>query len=58
MQLDPWCIGQARQDNDTAFSVVVRHWEHRSGARVIAVGFSALHLSVAAPPMNAGSRPH
>ncbi|MFJ3921557.1 DUF4253 domain-containing protein [Streptomyces sp. NPDC090022] len=47
-----WC-GPLNYDNDTAkFSAVIRDWEHRFGARVIAVGFSTLHLSVATPPMN------
>ncbi|MEV0091189.1 DUF4253 domain-containing protein [Streptomyces sp. NPDC050738] len=45
--------GPANYDNDTAkFSAVVRAWERRFGARVVAVGFSTLHLSVAAPPMS------
>jgi hypothetical protein len=45
--------GPANYDNDTAkFSAVVRDWEHRFGARVVAVGSSTLHLSVAAPPMS------
>ncbi|PJF01966.1 hypothetical protein CUT44_00715 [Streptomyces carminius] len=45
--------GPCNYDNDTAkFSAVVRDWEHRFGARVVAVGFSTLHLSVAAPPVN------
>ncbi|MFF1839074.1 DUF4253 domain-containing protein [Streptomyces sp. NPDC058231] len=44
--------GPANYDNDTAkFSAVVRDWEHRFGARVVAVGFDTLHLSVAAPPI-------
>ncbi|MFC8537488.1 DUF4253 domain-containing protein [Streptomyces sp. NPDC057249] len=43
--------GPCNYDNDTAkFSAVVHDWEHRFGARVIAVGFSTLHLSVASPP--------
>ncbi|MFI9771898.1 DUF4253 domain-containing protein [Streptomyces sp. NPDC052415] len=43
--------GPANYDNDTAtFSAVVRSWEERFGARVVGVGFSTLHLSVAAPP--------
>ncbi|MFE1234915.1 DUF4253 domain-containing protein [Streptomyces sp. NPDC058745] len=43
--------GPAKYDNDTAkFSAVVGDWENRFGARVVAVGFSTLHLSVAAPP--------
>jgi hypothetical protein len=45
--------GPCNYDNDTAkFSAVVRDWEHRFGARVVAVGFSALHLSVASPPVD------
>ncbi|SBT95490.1 protein of unknown function [Streptomyces sp. DI166] len=45
--------GPCNYDNDTAkFSAVVRDWEHRFGARVVAVGFSTLHLSVVAPPAN------
>ncbi|MER7998115.1 DUF4253 domain-containing protein [Streptomyces sp. NPDC095613] len=45
--------GPCNYDNDTAkFSAVVRGWEHRFGARVVAVGFSTLRLSVAAPPAN------
>ncbi|WP_406100934.1 DUF4253 domain-containing protein [Streptomyces sp. NBC_01003] len=44
--------GPANYDDDTAkFSAVVRDWEYRFGARVVAVGFDTLHLSVAAPPM-------
>ncbi|MCZ2525934.1 DUF4253 domain-containing protein [Streptomyces sp. HB2AG] len=43
--------GPANYENDTAkFSAIVRDWERRFGARVVAVGFSTLHLSVAAPP--------
>ncbi|WP_030018990.1 DUF4253 domain-containing protein [Streptomyces monomycini] len=43
--------GPANYDNDTAkYSAVVRDWERRFGARVVAVGFATLHLSVAAPP--------
>ncbi|MFD8965162.1 DUF4253 domain-containing protein [Streptomyces sp. NPDC059568] len=46
--------GPANYDNDTAkFSAVVRDWERRFGARVVAVGFDTLHLSVVAPPMSA-----
>ncbi|MEW2136549.1 DUF4253 domain-containing protein [Streptomyces sp. NPDC005409] len=46
-----WC-GPLNYDNDTAkFSAVIRDWERRFGVRVVAVGFSTLHLSVAAPPM-------
>ncbi len=45
--------GPANYDNDTAkFSAVVCDWEHRFGARVVAVGFDTLHLSVSEPPMN------
>ncbi|MFD5123998.1 DUF4253 domain-containing protein [Streptomyces sp. NPDC058385] len=45
--------GPCNYDNDTAkFSAVVRDWERRFGARVVAVGFSTLHLSVAVPPTN------
>ncbi|MGA5192872.1 DUF4253 domain-containing protein [Streptomyces exfoliatus] len=45
--------GPCNHENDTAkVSAVVRDWEHRFGARVVAVGFSTLHLSVAAPPAN------
>ncbi|MFF7178392.1 DUF4253 domain-containing protein [Streptomyces sp. NPDC008121] len=45
--------GPCNYDNDTAkFSAVIRDWEHRFGARVVAVGFSTLHLSVAAPPVS------
>lgn len=43
--------GPVNYDNDTAkFSAVVSDWERRFGARVVAVGFGTLHLSVAAPP--------
>ncbi|MDH6133290.1 hypothetical protein P3T37_002685 [Kitasatospora sp. MAA4] len=43
--------GPVNYDNDTAkFSAVVRGWEQRFGARVVAVGPATLHLSVAAPP--------
>ncbi|MFJ8584873.1 DUF4253 domain-containing protein [Streptomyces sp. NPDC093595] len=43
--------GPCNYDTDTGkFSAVVRDWEHRCGARVVAVGFSTLHLGVAAPP--------
>ena len=37
-------------DNPQELSVVLRSWEDRFGARVVAVGFDTLHLSVAAPP--------
>ncbi|MFE7186541.1 DUF4253 domain-containing protein [Streptomyces erythrochromogenes] len=43
--------GPLNYDGDTAtFSAVVRDWEERFGARVVGLGFSTLHLSVAAPP--------
>lgn len=43
--------GPVNYENDTAkFSAVVSDWERRFGARVVAVGFGTLHLSVAAPP--------
>ncbi|MFE5722718.1 DUF4253 domain-containing protein [Streptomyces erythrochromogenes] len=43
--------GPLNYDSDTAtFSAVVRDWEERFGARVVGLGFSTLHLSVAAPP--------
>ncbi|MFH8411002.1 DUF4253 domain-containing protein [Streptomyces sp. NPDC018019] len=43
--------GPVHYDNDTAkFSAVVRDWERRFGARVVALGSAILHLSVAAPP--------
>ncbi|WP_405019950.1 DUF4253 domain-containing protein [Kitasatospora sp. NBC_00070] len=46
--------GPLNYDNDTAkFSAVVRGWEQRFGARVVAVGPATLHLSVAAPPLTA-----
>ncbi|MFE3094240.1 DUF4253 domain-containing protein [Streptomyces sp. NPDC059248] len=35
----------------TAFSAVLDDWERRFGARVVAVGFATLRLSVAAPPV-------
>ncbi|MFE2053900.1 DUF4253 domain-containing protein [Streptomyces sp. NPDC059459] len=41
--------GPCNYDN-AKFSAVVRDWERRFGARVVAVGFSTLHLSVGAPP--------
>ncbi|MFJ8215052.1 DUF4253 domain-containing protein [Streptomyces sp. NPDC096033] len=45
--------GPCNYDDDTAkFSAVIADWEHRFGTRVVAVGFSTLHISVAAPPMN------
>ncbi|WP_353940171.1 DUF4253 domain-containing protein [Streptomyces sp. HUAS MG91] len=45
--------GPANYDNDTAkFSAIVRDWERRFGARVVAVGIDTLHLSIAAPPTN------
>ncbi|MCX5607847.1 MULTISPECIES: DUF4253 domain-containing protein [unclassified Streptomyces] len=45
-----WC-GPANHENDTALiSTVLRSWEDRFGARVVALGFDELHVSVAAPP--------
>ncbi|MEU6841753.1 DUF4253 domain-containing protein [Streptomyces sp. NPDC046716] len=44
-------MGPANYHNDTAvFAAVVRDWEDHFGARVIGVGFSTLHLSIARPP--------
>ncbi len=43
--------GPANYENDTALiSVVLRSWEDRFGARLVALGFDELHLSVALPP--------
>ncbi|MFE1203676.1 DUF4253 domain-containing protein [Streptomyces sp. NPDC058762] len=42
--------GPCNYDATAKFSTVVRDWEHRFGARVVAVGFATLRLSVAAPP--------
>jgi hypothetical protein len=43
--------GPVNHTNDTAeISAVVRDWEDRFGARVVAVGFDTLALSIAAPP--------
>ncbi|MEV5599793.1 DUF4253 domain-containing protein [Streptomyces sp. NPDC052496] len=43
--------GPMNYDNDTAkYAAVVRDWERRFGARVVAAGFATLHLSIAAPP--------
>ncbi|WP_234389075.1 DUF4253 domain-containing protein [Streptomyces sp. AS58] len=45
--------GPCNYCNDTArLAAVVRDGEHRFGARVVAVGFATLHLSVAAPSGN------
>ncbi|MFB7261819.1 DUF4253 domain-containing protein [Streptomyces nojiriensis] len=45
-----WC-GPTNHENDTArISAVLRSWEDRFGARVVALGFDELHVSVAAPP--------
>ncbi|MFD9079292.1 DUF4253 domain-containing protein [Streptomyces erythrochromogenes] len=45
-----WC-GPTNYENDTALiSTVLRSWEDRFGARLVALGFDELHLSVAAPP--------
>ncbi|MEW2586992.1 DUF4253 domain-containing protein [Streptomyces virginiae] len=50
--------GPYNYENDTAkFSSVVGDWEHRFGARVVAVGFSTLHLSIAVPPVVPFCRP-
>ncbi|MEU9144269.1 DUF4253 domain-containing protein [Streptomyces sp. NPDC048349] len=44
-------LGPTNHENDTALlSAVLRSWEDRFGARVVALGFDELHLSVAAPP--------
>ncbi len=43
--------GPVNHEGDTATcAAVVRSWEERFGARVVAIGFDTLHLSVAAPP--------
>ncbi|MFJ6521959.1 DUF4253 domain-containing protein [Streptomyces filamentosus] len=43
--------GPANHEGDTArIAAVVADWERRFGARVFAVGFDTLRLSVAAPP--------
>ncbi|MER6444737.1 hypothetical protein DEJ51_11535 [Streptomyces venezuelae] len=43
--------GPTNFENDTALiSAVLRSWEDRFGARVVALGFDELHMSVAAPP--------
>ncbi|MFJ6782430.1 DUF4253 domain-containing protein [Streptomyces yangpuensis] len=43
--------GPTNYENDTALiSVVLRSWEDRFGARLVALGFDELHLSVAVPP--------
>nr|WBO75902.1 DUF4253 domain-containing protein [Streptomyces sp. SBE_14.2] len=42
--------GPANYGDTAKFSAIVRSWEDRFGARVVAVGFDTLHLSVAAPP--------
>ncbi|MCX4962812.1 DUF4253 domain-containing protein [Streptomyces virginiae] len=45
-----WC-GPTNFENDTALiSTVLRSWEDRFGARVVALGFDELHVSAAAPP--------
>ncbi|MFJ1563064.1 DUF4253 domain-containing protein [Streptomyces erythrochromogenes] len=45
-----WC-GPTNYENDTALiSTVLRSWEDRFGARLVALGFDELHLSVAVPP--------
>lgn len=44
--------GPVNHEADTALiSTVLRSWEDRFGARVLALGFDELHLSVAAPPL-------
>ncbi|WP_242453947.1 DUF4253 domain-containing protein [Bailinhaonella thermotolerans] len=43
--------GPVNHDNDTGkHAAVVHDWERRFGVRVVALGFSTLYLSVAAPP--------
>ncbi|MFD2762873.1 DUF4253 domain-containing protein [Micromonospora eburnea] len=42
--------GPANYHDTGEVAAVVRSWEERFGARVVAVGFDTLHLSVAAPP--------
>ncbi|MFE6835485.1 DUF4253 domain-containing protein [Streptomyces sp. NPDC057705] len=43
--------GPTNHENDTArISAVLRSWEDRFGARVVALGFDELHVSVAVPP--------
>ncbi|WP_254406845.1 DUF4253 domain-containing protein [Streptomyces sp. GMY02] len=42
--------GPVNYDDTGKYAAVVRSWEERFGARVVAVGFGTLHLSVAAPP--------
>jgi hypothetical protein len=45
--------GAVNYENDTArYSAVLRSWEERFGARLVAVGTDTLELSVAAPPMD------
>lgn len=45
-----WC-GPTNHENDTArIGAVLRSWEDRFGARVVALGFDELQVSVAAPP--------
>jgi hypothetical protein len=47
--------GPVNYDSDTArYSAVLRDWERRFGARVVGLGFSTLHVSVAAPPLTEG----
>ncbi|MFE5806458.1 DUF4253 domain-containing protein [Streptomyces sp. NPDC056491] len=46
--------GPTNFENDTALiSAVLRSWEDRFGARVVALGFDELHVSVGAPPRTA-----
>ncbi|MFI7547975.1 DUF4253 domain-containing protein [Actinoplanes sp. NPDC049599] len=45
--------GPVNHESDTArISAVLRSWEDRFGARLIALGFDTMILSVAAPPMD------
>lgn len=45
--------GPLNYESDTAkFCSVLRSWEERFGARVVAIGFDTLYLSIAAPPTN------
>ncbi|MEH0934566.1 DUF4253 domain-containing protein [Micromonospora psammae] len=44
--------GPVNHDNDTArFTAVLRDWQSRFGARVVALGPATLYVSVAAPPI-------
>ncbi|MFB7618498.1 DUF4253 domain-containing protein [Kitasatospora sp. NPDC056181] len=47
--------GPVNHENDTGkIAAVLRSWEQRFGARVVAAGFDTLHLSIAAPPAGIG----